>query len=788
MPIIDSKSGKILKQLSAEDLAQAANLLRGYNLICLAAAGSGHAGGTLSVMDVAAALYLNVARHDPKNPHWEGRDRIIWSTGHKAPSLYLCLGMSGYFDIEEVVTLRKLYSPFQGHPHWLKLTGVEASTGSLGQGLSISNGIALAAKLDKRDYRVYCFMGDGEQQEGQIWEAAMEAGHYELDNLCGIVDKNRLQIDGWVEDVMDVDPLKEKYESFGWNVVEIDGHDMKQILEAFDQAKNFKGKPTLIIAHTIKGKGVKFMENVAGWHGKAPNYEQMLDGLTQLGLRDKLPVERLLEKAKRYQSSADKKLDAKMPKFSRDYFWNVGPRMKAKMDPTRLGFGCALRETGDDERLVCLGADISGSIAISEFHSKHPHRSHRFLSMGIAEQSATGVAAGLAKEGKLPVFGTYGVFASGRNLDQLRTTVCYGNFNVFIAGAHGGVSVGPDGATHQALEELFQMCGLPGMNVVVPCDSIETAKAGKFLLFELVGPKYMRFAREATPVITNDKTPFKFGEANIIRYRGEKDDFAEAFETVLSSKYKNESEDLTIVACGPEVPEAMRAAYMLKEEYGLETRIVNMHTVKPLDERTIVRACVETGIVVSAEEHQVGGLGNLVAAVVAQAKDAYGLPVIMGMIGVKDRFGESGAPWELIKEFEVSAEHIAQKAKELYDFARRKGLKPGTGKGHGKQGGVTVVVVAAGGARGKKRATMTGVRVVGAKAVKVAKAKKATGVTRRAKAGRAAGVAGGTRGAKAKRGAKTRKASKPARARAKTAKARRPVGRASARSRKRARR
>jgi len=257
----------------------------------------------------------------------------------------------------------------------------------------------------------------------------------------------------------------------------------------------------------------------------------------------------------------------------------------------------------------------------------------------------------------------------------LRTTVCYGNFNVFIAGAHGGVSVGPDGATHQALEELFQMCGLPGMNVVVPCDSIETAKAGKILLFEVFGPKYLRFAREATPIVTSAATPFKFGEANVIRYRGEKDNFIDAFETVLSSKYKNENEDLTIVACGPEVPEAMRAAYILKKEYSLETRIVNMHTVKPMDERTIVRACAETGIVVSAEEHQVGGLGNRVAAAVAQAKETYGLPVIMGMIGVKDRFGESGAPWELIKEFEVSAEHIAQKAKELYDFARRKGIK-----------------------------------------------------------------------------------------------------------------
>ncbi len=681
MPIVDSKSGKIVKKLSASQLADAANLLRGYNLVCLAAAGSGHAGGTLSIMDIAAALYLNVATHDPENPQWEDRDRIIWSTGHKAPSLYLCLGMSGYFDIEEVAKLRKLWSPFQGHPHWPKCVGVEASTGSLGQGLSIANGIALAAKLDDRRHRVYCLMGDGEQQEGQIWEAIMEAGHYKLDNVCGIVDKNRLQIDGWVRDVMDVDPLSDKYKSFGWNVIEIDGHYMEEILQAFEQARNFKGKPTVIIAHTVKGKGVDFMEDVAGWHGKAPNYEQMLEGLRQLGLSKKIPVEKLMEKAKRYQKSVDRKLDAKMPKFSKDYFWNVGPGMRVEMAPTRKGFGCALADTGDDERVVCLGADISGSITISDFYTCDSSRENRFLSMGIAEQSATGVAAGLAKEGKLPVFGTYGVFASGRNLDQLRTTVCYGNFNVFIAGAHGGVSVGPDGATHQALEELFQMCGLPGMNVSVPCDSVETRKAGITLLFDIYGPKYLRFAREATPIVTTEETPFKFGEANVIRLRRESDNFIDAFDTVLSSKYRNEHEDLTIIACGPEVPEAMRAAYILKKEYGLETRVVNMHTVKPLDERTIIKACLDTGIIVTAEEHQKGGFGNLVAAAVTQAREVYGRPVLMGMIGVLDRFGESGAPWELIKEFEVSAEHIAQKAKKLYDFAGKKGVKKARSRG-----------------------------------------------------------------------------------------------------------
>jgi transketolase len=671
MPIVDSKTGKTRKDYTIDDLAQAANLMRGYNLISLACAKSGHAGGTLSVMDVAAALYLKVANHDPQNPSWQDRDRIIWSTGHKAPALYIALGMSGYFPVEDVARLRKLYSPYQGHPHWLKLKGLEASTGSLGQGLSIATGIALAAKLDKKNHHVFCLMGDGEQQEGQIWEAVMEAGHYKLDNLTGLLDKNRLQIDGWVEDVMNIDPIVDKYKDFHWNVIEIDGHNMKEIVEALETAKAYKGKPTLIVCHTTKGKGVSFMENVAGWHGKAPSIEEMEQGLKELGLAEKLPVKKMFKIAADYQAEATAKLEAKMPKFSRDYFWNKGERMKVDMSPTRKGFGSCLLDTGDDERMVCLGADISDSITISEFYKGCPGREHRWFSMGIAEQSGTGVAAGLAKEGKIPVFGTYGVFASGRNLDQLRTTVCYGEFNVFIAGAHGGVSVGPDGATHQALEELFQMCGLPNMTVVVPCDFNETRTASEYLLFQTKGPKYVRFAREATPVVTNEQTPWEFGKANVIRYRGEEDRFIEAFETKLAHEYDSEDEDLSIIACGPSVPEAMRAAYMLKEEFGIETRVVNMHTVKPLDSEAIVRAALETGIVVTAEEHQVGGMGNQIAAVIGQAKGLYGRPVIMGMIGVKDRFGESGAPWELVKEFEVSAEHIAAKAKELYDFTKK---------------------------------------------------------------------------------------------------------------------
>ncbi len=674
MAITDSKTGAVVRDYSIEQLKEAAKLMRGYDLVALCAAASGHAGGTLSIMDITAALYLKVANLDPKNAEWPDRDRIIFSTGHKAPSLYLGLAFAGFYPPEDVVTLRKLYSPFQGHPHWLKLPGVEASTGSLGQGLSIAVGIALAGRLNNKTYTTFCIMGDGEQQEGQIWEAAMEAGHYKLDNLVGIVDCNRLQIDGLVSDVMNIDPIEDKYRSFGWDVIRIDGHDMDQVVCALRQAKARMGtgKPLAIIADTIKGKGISFCENVAGWHGKAPNLEETKKALAELGLSEQIPLDALLAKAKAYQATVDSKLFDKMPRFKRDYWWNGSVDMQAKMRPTRMGFGESLAKNGADERVVALGLDISGSITISEFYNGKPERKPRWLSMGIAEQSATAVAAGLAREGKLPVFGTYATFAAARNLDQIRTSICYGNFNVLIAGAHGGVSVGPDGATHQALEDLFAICGLPNMVAVVPCDSVETRKATDYLLMQHVGPKYIRFAREATPVVTREDTPFVFGKANVIRLRRESKEFIDAFDTVLASQYRDEEEDLSIIACGPMVPEAMRAAYILKTDFGYETRVLNLHTMKPVDEAAIIRAAKETGIVITAEEHQIGALAWRVSGAITASPELYGRAIITGAIGVQDRFGDSGAPWELIKEFEVSAEHIAQKAAELMKIKKQK--------------------------------------------------------------------------------------------------------------------
>ena len=243
---------------------------------------SGHPGGSLSIADILTVLYFKEMNIDPKNPKWEGRDRLVLSKGHCSPALYSCLANKGYFEQEKLSTFRNIESNLQGHPDMNKVPGVDMTSGSLGQGLSVANGIAISGKLDHKDYRVYAILGDGEIEEGQIWEAAMSASHYKLDNLCVIVDYNNLQIDGTIEEVMSSYPIDEKFRSFGFEVINIDGHDIEEIIKAFEVARNIKEKPVCIIAKTIKGKGVSFMENQVGWHGKAPNEEQYKQAMEEI--------------------------------------------------------------------------------------------------------------------------------------------------------------------------------------------------------------------------------------------------------------------------------------------------------------------------------------------------------------------------------------------------------------------------------------------------------------------------------------------------------------------------
>lgn len=256
--------------------------LRQHVIRMIGKAGSGHPGGSLSAADIVAVLYFHHLRHKPENPKWPNRDRFVLSKGHACPILYAALAESGYFPVEELMTLRQLGGRLEGHPDMRKLPGVEISSGSLGQGLAAGNGMALAARLDGLDYRVYVLMGDGECQEGEIWEAAMFAAHFRLDNVVGIVDYNNLQIDGFVSDIMEIQPLKDKWRSFGWHVIEIDGHNILQIIDALNEAGSIKRKPTVIIANTVKCKGVSFMENKVEFHGRAPTPDELKRALKEL--------------------------------------------------------------------------------------------------------------------------------------------------------------------------------------------------------------------------------------------------------------------------------------------------------------------------------------------------------------------------------------------------------------------------------------------------------------------------------------------------------------------------
>ncbi|MDK2820464.1 MAG: transketolase [Clostridia bacterium] len=271
-----------IDKLQSQDLKQIARRLRSHIVKMVGEAGSGHPGGSLSAVEILATLYFNVMKVDPENPDWPDRDRFILSKGHAAPALYAALAEKGYFPTEKLITLRKLGSPLQGHPDRKSVPGVEVSTGSLGHGLAVANGMALAARLDNRNYNVYVLLGDGEIQEGMVWEAAMAAAHYKLDNLIAIVDHNHLQIDGKISEVMSPEPVAEKFKAFGWSVQTIDGHDFDQIQTAIENAKKVQGKPSVIIAETVKGKGISFMENEADWHGKAPKSEELNKALAEL--------------------------------------------------------------------------------------------------------------------------------------------------------------------------------------------------------------------------------------------------------------------------------------------------------------------------------------------------------------------------------------------------------------------------------------------------------------------------------------------------------------------------
>ncbi len=542
------------------------------------------------------------------------------SKGHCSPALYSVLALKGFFPVSDLELFRSIKGHMSGHPDMRHVKGVDMSTGSLGQGISTAVGMALAAKLDGKDYRVYAALGDGEIEEGQVWEAFMSAAKYELDNLCAFVDINGLQIDGPTQDVMPTEPLDAKFLAFNWNVIHCDGHDIAALAAAFEVAKSVKGKPTVILLKTTKGKGISFMEDNAGWHGKAPNDTEMEIARAELTAR----IAELEGKA----ACADNPGDCDSAAGGSE---PPAAAPKPEKKATREVFGAtiaALSETDPD--LVVLDADLAGATKSGAFKSACPER---FLDMGIAEQNMIGVAAGLAAAGKKPFACSFAMFSSGRAFEQVRNSVAYPHLNVKVIGSHGGLSVGEDGATHQCIEDLSLMRTVPGMVVLNPCDGPEMEQAVKALL-AYDGPAYMRLGRAAVEPVTEYASgayDFEIGKGVTLR----------------------DGMDVTVAATGMMVQVALKAAEALSEE-GVSVRVIDIHTIKPLDEELILRAAKETGAIVTSEEHNIiGGLGSAVCECLAGT-----CPVPVIRHGVNDEFGRSGKAQEVLDAYGLNTDGV----------------------------------------------------------------------------------------------------------------------------------
>ncbi len=640
---------------------------------------SGHPGGSLSGADILACLYFKEMRIDPSRPQWPDRDRFVLSKGHASPLLYSTLARRGYFDPAMLPTFRQLGSPLQGHPHYGSLPGVETSTGSLGQGGSAAVGMALAGKLDGKDYRVYTLWGDGELDEGLVWEAAMAAGHYQLDNLTGIVDWNGLQIDGDITEVMNPEPIDAKFAAFGWHVELVDGHDIQAICQALEKVKTIKGKPSLLLCKTVKGKGVSFMEGQAGWHGKAPDEKQWRQAMEELGGQAQLqsPETRqaliaawqrqhgghavhTAREAYEAAAAADAAsgAGAATADAAADAASGAGAATaatagtaaaaaslpanliyakegKAEQGPaTREAYGKTLAAlAGEMPELVVLDADLSKSTMTADFKSVAPER---FINAGIAETNMACMAGGLATCGKTVFFSTFAVFAAGRAYEQILTTICSSGLNVKIAATHAGLTVGEDGMSHQMLADIALMRSIPGLQVLVPADAAETAAMVRYAA-HCQGPVYIRLGRAKSPVIFAEQMAYEPGKIQVLRQGG----------------------DVTLAACGIMTAVALEAAADLAKE-GVSARVLNVSSIKPLDRAALIAAARETGCLVTCEEHSVlGGLGGAVAEVLAEA-----CPVPVLRLGVQDQFGQSGQPGQLLQLYGLDKDNVAALAKE----------------------------------------------------------------------------------------------------------------------------
>lgn len=608
-----------------KELQEKAKLVRKWCLISTSEAGSGHPTSCLSAADITTVLFDRYFTYDTGNPLNLYNDRFVLSKGHAAPLLYTLFGMTGAYPLKELKTLRKFGSIFEGHPV-PKYKYAEAATGSLGQGLSIGAGLALAAKREGYENKIYVLTGDGELAEGQIWEAANFAAHEKLDNLIVILDINRL---GQSQETMfghDIEEYVRKFKAFDFEVISIDGHSYEEIDQALQFTQRASGKPFAIVAKTFKGHGISFLENKDGWHGKALKKEELEKALKELGsIDDGLRFQLKKPQQTKSPSSTNKTTDTGLL-FE-----------KGKEYATREVFGEALAKLGEQNKdIYALDGDVMNSTFTETFKKVHPER---FVECYIAEQNMVSVGTGLSRIGKIPFVATFAAFLT-RAADQIRMARV-SEANIKFIGSHVGVSIGEDGPSQMGLEDIALFGTLPDVVVLQPCDAISTTK----LVSQMVPHKgfaYMRTLRSKTTLLYKNEDSFTIGGSKVLRMSG--------------------NDQLTVAATGITVFEALKAADELKKE-NINIRVVDCYSIHPVDAATLKKCLNETEqkILITVEDHFAhGGFGDFTRAALSGIK---GQIIKMAV----RKISESGTMDELLNDAGINAVHIAAKIKSLLE-------------------------------------------------------------------------------------------------------------------------
>jgi transketolase len=607
---------------SKEKLSEIARLIRYLSLVSTTEAGSGHPTSSLSAAELMACLlYGGTFRYFPHDPKHPNNDRIIFSKGHASPLFYAMWAPAGEMTEEEMLTLRTFGSPLEGHPT-PAFRHVEAATGSLGQGLAIGVGEALNAKyLDNLPYRTYILLGDSEMSEGSQWESIQIAAHYGLDNLIGVIDVNRLGQRGETMYDWDADAYARRVGAFGWETVVIDGHDIEQCLSAYARAAGLKGRPLMVVAHTVKGKGVSFLENVEGMHGKALGREDLGKALQELGPVDK-GIRAGMAEPEDLRPSSRPARQMEQPSYD-----------PAKPVATRNAYGNALKRIFPAHPdMVVLDAEISNSTKAEVFKDAYPER---FFEMYIAEQNMAGAALGLERRGKMPFISTFAAFMT-RAFDQIRMNQ-YSGATIKYCGSHAGVSIGEDGPSQMGLEDIAMFRTVHDCAVLYPCDPYETERLVEAMA-GYAGPAYLRTTRGKTPVIYSAEDTFKVGGSRVLR-RSEKDAVA-------------------VVAAGIAVHEALKAHEELRKD-GIFVRVIDLYSIKPIDHETLHQAATETRAIITVEDHkEEGGLGEAV-------RDALkGVSSSVFSLAVR-KIPKSGKPDAQMDDQEISSAAIEREVREV---------------------------------------------------------------------------------------------------------------------------